>query len=123
MKDFRNLAVWEKAHRLTLSVYAATRKFPSDEKFGLVSQMRRAASSIPANLAEGCGRQGDADFARFVQIAIGSSSELEYFLELARDLGYLDREQYAALSGQTVEVRQMLIAFSKRLRSPEKQNV
>lgn len=79
MQNFRDLKVWGKAHAATLLIYRATDGFPSTERYGLTSQMRRAAASIPANIAEGCGRASDADFARFLQIAFGSASELEYF--------------------------------------------
>lgn len=89
MKDFRNLKVWEKSHQLALAVYKATSTFPRHELYGLTSQIRRACASIPANIAEGCGRSGDAELARFLQIAMGSASELEYHLLLARDLGFL----------------------------------
>jgi hypothetical protein len=78
VKGFRDLKVWEKAHQLTLQVYKATASFPKEEMFGLTSQIRRAAASIPANIAEGCGRSGDAELGRFLQIAMGSASELEY---------------------------------------------
>ena len=89
MKDFRDLKVWEKAHALTLSCYQVTKPFPREEIFGLVSQIRRASASIPANIAEGCGRRGNAELHRFLQIAMGSASELEYHLLLSRDLGHL----------------------------------
>jgi four helix bundle protein len=89
MKDYKKLMVWEKAHQLTLSVYEATKGFPKDELYGLTTQIRRACVSIPANIAEGCGRDGDAELARFFQISMGSSSELEYHLLLAHDLGFL----------------------------------
>jgi four helix bundle protein len=97
MQDFRNLKVWEKAHDLTLGVYGATANFPSHELFGMRSQIRRATMSIPANLAEGCGRGTDPEFRRFVQIAMGSACEVEYFLLLARDLTYLDEVDHARL--------------------------
>jgi four helix bundle protein len=87
MRDFRTLKVWEKAHALVLSVYRATSSFPRDELFGLTSQMRRSAASIPTNIAEGCGANTDAEFARFCQYAVRSSCELEYQLLLSRDLG------------------------------------
>jgi four helix bundle protein len=90
MQDFRKLKVWQKAHQLTLRVYEVTRKFPKAELYGMVSQMRRSWSSIPRNIAEGCGRGTDLDFARFLQISMGSASELEYDLLLSHDLGYLD---------------------------------
>jgi four helix bundle protein len=78
MQSFRNLKVWEKAHAITLDLYSASRSFPRDEVYGLTSQMRRASASIGANIAEGSCRKGDAEFGRFLQIAIGSASELEY---------------------------------------------
>lgn len=96
MQDFRRLTVWSDAHALTLELYGATRDFPDSERFGLTSQLRRASASIPANLAEGCGRGGDADFARFVQIALGSTYEVEYHLQLAHDLGYLKQQKIRA---------------------------
>jgi four helix bundle protein len=87
MRDFRKLMVWQKAHQLTLGIYELTANFPRDEVYGLTSQVRRAAASIPANVAEGCGRDGDTELARFLRIAMGSANELEYHLILARDLG------------------------------------
>ena len=116
MQDFRNLQVWQKAHQFTLNVYRATKRFPDDERFGLTSQLRRAASSIEANLAEGCARGGDADFARFVQIAAGSASEVKCHLLLSRDLGYLESADYESLNAAAVEVKRMLIALLKSLR-------
>ncbi|PYY21893.1 MAG: diversity-generating retroelement protein bAvd family protein [Acidobacteria bacterium] len=111
MKDFRNLEVWQKAHQLTLSAYRATRTFPSDERFGLSGQIRSAASSIPANIAEGCGRRGDAEFHRFLQIAMGSASELEYHLLLSHDLQYLDAKDHKELSDEAVRVKRMLASL------------
>ena len=94
MQDFKKMAVWQKSHALTLALYQATISFPRDEMYGLTSQLRRAGSSIPANIAEGCGRNGNAELARFLYIAMGSASELEYHLLLARDLGYLAEQTY-----------------------------
>ncbi|HEY7404562.1 MAG TPA: four helix bundle protein [Candidatus Angelobacter sp.] len=94
MKDFRELKVWEKAHRLTLLAYKLTEGFPRHELFGLASQVRRCSSSIPANIAEGCGRLGNSEFHRFLQIACGSISELEYHFLLSRDLGFLTESDY-----------------------------
>jgi four helix bundle protein len=110
------LQVWERAHKLTLDVYAATRMFPKEEVYGLTSQLRRAASSIPANIAEGCGRNGDAELARFLSIAIGSANELDYHLLLARDLGYLPSERHQNLSAEVQAVTRMLASFIDRVR-------
>jgi len=115
MRDFRKLAVWQKAHLLTLRIYAASAGFPRDEIYGLTSQLRRSASSIPANIAEGCGRRGDAELARFLDIAMGSASELEYHLYLAHELGYLTNDD-EAVSLETIEVKRMLTGFGQRLR-------
>jgi four helix bundle protein len=94
VQNFRNLKVWEKAHVVTLDVYRSTRAFPKEELYGLTSQMRRSSASIGANIAEGCCRNGDKDFGRFVQIAAGSAGELEYHIVLARDLDLLNADEY-----------------------------
>ena len=120
MGDFKKLHVWERAHRLTLAVYEVTRGFPKEELFGVTSQIRRASSSIPANIAEGYGRGGDLELARFLTIAMGSANELEYHLLLARDLGYLDPSRYASLSEEAQGVGKMLATFIARLRQPKK---
>ena len=111
MKDFRQLKVWDKAHALTLGIYRATAGFPREELFGITSQMRRASSSIAANLAEGCGRTGDGDFHRFINTAAGSAVELEYFLLLARDLSLLSTGTYEQLKGGILEVQRMLASL------------
>jgi four helix bundle protein len=117
MQSFRNLKVWEKAHAVTLDVYGASRSFPKDELFGLTSQMRRASASIGANIAEGSCRKGDTEFGRFLQIAVGSASELEYHLLLARDLRILAATDYERLSGGVVEVKKMLASLIRSCRS------
>ena len=117
MKDFRKQKVWGKAHDLALEVYRVTEAFPKTELFGLTGQIRRACVSIPANIAEGCGRDTDADFARFLQIAMGSASELEYYLLLAHDLGFLTDSVYERLQAKTSEVKQMLTSFIKKLKA------
>jgi len=117
MQSFRNLKVWEKAHVLTLDVYKASKSFPRDEIYGLTSQMRRASVSIGSNIAEGTCRRGDADFARFLQMAAGSASELEYHLLLARDLELLEARDYQQLSDGTVEVKRMLASLMQKLRA------
>lgn len=115
MKDFRELKVWEKSHQLVLAVYKATRPFPKEELYGLTSQLRRSCASVPANIAEGCGRGSDAELARFLQIAMGSASELEYHLLLAYDLGLLTQSGYEALVREATEVKRMLTAFIQKL--------
>ncbi len=117
MQDFRRLKVWEKSHDLVLGIYKVTARFPPAELYGLTSQMRRSVASIPTNIAEGCGRRTDHDFARFLQIAMGSASELEYQLLLARDLGYLPEQDYEPFFNQVTEVEKMLTSFIRRLRA------
>ena len=117
MRDFRKLNVWHKAHKLTLATYGATRHFPKDELYGLTSQSRRSAASIYANIAKGCGRNSTGDFCRFLHIASGSASELEYHFLLARDLQLLDQETHNRLNRDVCEVKQMLTAFVKKLNS------
>ncbi len=115
MEDFKNLKVWVKAHQLTLAIYQCTRRFPKEDVYGLASQMRRAAASIGANIAEGCGRRSDPEMKRFVQIARGSASELEYHLLLARDLQLLTAEEFQDLEEKALEIQRMLASLSQRL--------
>ena len=117
MQSFRNLRVWEKAHRLTLDVYASSKTFPRDEMFGLTSQMRRASASIGMNIAEGCCRKGDVEMVRFLQIAMGSASELEYQFLLAHDLEYLHNPNYECLTAQVVEVKKMLPSLMQKVKA------
>jgi four helix bundle protein len=117
MRDFRKLNVWQKAHSLTVHVYKATSAFPREELYGLTSQIRRASVSIPANIAEGCGRDGTAEFGRFLQIASGSASELEYHLLLAFELTFLSEKDYTILDGQVNEVKRMLNTFPQKLKT------
>jgi len=120
MQDFRNLKVWEKSHRLVLEIYQLTQNFPKEERYGLTSQIRRAAGSIPANIAEGCGRQSDVDFARFVQIGLGSASELEYHIVLAQDLNYLSQTDGENLISKIQELKRMMTPLIRRLRTKQK---
>ena len=115
MRNFKQLKVWEKAHSLVLEIYRTTHQFPTEERFGLTSQLRRAAASVPSNIAEGCGREGERELSRFVSIAAGSASEVEYQLLLARDLGYLNNEQHQALDRYVNEVKRMLVSFLQKL--------
>jgi four helix bundle protein len=120
MQDFRKLLVWQKSHQLTLEVYKISRKYPKEEIYGLTSQTRRAASSIPANIAEGCGRNGGADLARFLDIALGSGCELDYHFILARDLAIITDSDYGRLSTGISEVKQMLCALLQKVRPKQK---
>ena len=117
MQNFRNLKVWRRAHAVALAIHAATEPFPVSERYGLTSPMRRPAASVPANIAEGCGRSSDADFARFLHVASGSAGELECFLLLARDLRMLEDAAHDALATDTQEVKRMLAALVGRLKA------
>jgi len=114
MQDFRNLEVWNKAHKLTLDVYRLTESFPRTEVFGLSIQLRRGAASIATNLAEGCGRAQN-EFGRFLQIAFGSACEVEYQLLLSRDLELIASEKYELLVEKVSEVKKMLHGLMKRV--------
>jgi len=115
MRNFKDLKVWHKAHRFVVSVYEHTRSFPAEERFVLTAQLRKSATSVPSNIAEGCGRESERELARFLSIAAGSASESEYQLLLARDLGYLEPEAHGALDAQVNEVKRMLNSFIKTL--------
>lgn len=117
MRDFHKLIIWQRSHQLTLAVYRISKSFPKEEIFGLISQMRRAVSSIPTNIAEGCGRASNKDFAHFLQIAIGSATEVEYQLLLAHDINYINDDDYQALTDETVVVRKMIIKYQSELKS------
>ena len=115
MKDFRDLKVWEKSHKLTLEIYAVTAGFPRPELYGLTSQIRRCSASIGANIAEGCGKRGNNEFQRYLQIASGSASELDYHLLLSRDLGFLPDASYRELAKNLIEVRKMLTSLLQKI--------
>ena len=117
LKDFRKLVVWQKSHQLTLAIYKASRAFPKEELYGLTSQIRRSSASIPANIAEGCGRHGDRELSRFLQIAMGSASEVEYHLLLAYDLEIMRKCDYEQLNREVIEVKKMLSSLIKKTRT------
>ena len=116
MRNYEDVEVWRKVHALTIELYRITEGFPRREMFGLTSQIRRAEGSIGANLAEGCGRWGEVELARYVQIAMGSASELQNHLRLAEDLGFLDEPDYRPLVNAVTSIRQMLTALLQTLR-------
>jgi four helix bundle protein len=117
MRDFRQIRVWEKAHQLTLEIYKATAKFPREELYGITSQLRRASASIAANIAEGFGRGGNLELARFLQIGMGSAFEVEYHLLLAKDLGLITKEVNDRLEARIIEVKRMLAALLLKVRT------
>lgn len=114
MRDFRKLDVWEKSHRLVLEIYKITQNFPATEQYGLTSQMRRSAASIPTNIAEGCGRDSDAELKRFLLIAMGSASKLEYQLLPSHELKFLNSTDHRCLNDQTTEVKRMAAPHSSK---------
>lgn len=115
MQDFKKLVVWQKAHQLALAIYKGTMRFSKEELYGLTSQMRRAGVSISATIAEGCGRRSKVDFARFLQISVGSASELEYHLVLAHDLGFMKGQDFQAVTEETIVVKKMRTALIGKL--------
>ena len=117
MKDFRDLIVWEKSHRLTLEIYRVTERFPKHEQYGLTSQIRRCSASMGANIAEGCGKRSNNEFQRYLQIASGSASELDYHLLLSRDLSFLQEAEYQALKASLTEIRKMLTSLLRKIES------
>src|SRR5690349_17277001 len=116
MQDFKQPKVWQKSHSLVVRIYSATTPFPEHERYGITNQMRRAAFSIPANIAEGCARGSRTEFRQFLDIAAGSASELEYLLLLARDLGFLTEKQHIGLCATLHDVRLMLTRLIQRVR-------
>ena len=119
MQNYKELKVWQKAHQLTLNVYKESKSFPKDELYSLTNQLRRACSSIPANIVEGCGKNSQADLANFLNIALGSANESEYFILLSKDLEYLSPGIYELLSDQVNEVKAMLISLISKDRAPK----
>jgi four helix bundle protein len=112
MRPYRDLLAWQKAHALTLEIYRVTRDYPRVEQYGLISQTRRAAASVPANLAEGCGKRSMPQLRHSVDLASGSLSELEYWLVLARDLGYLSPKHHARIDRDLDEVRRLVLGLA-----------
>ena len=122
MQNYKDLKVWLLAHQFTLNVYKVTKVFPKEEVFGLTSQLRRAAASIAANIAEGCGRGTQGDFGKFLQIALGSANESEYFLLLSKDLAYIQQSEFDLRYREVNDVKAMLISLIQKVKS-SKQNI
>ncbi len=117
MRNFRSLSVWQKSHELTLEIYKSTASFPKEELYGLVTQMRRSASSVPSNIAEGCGRNTQSQLAHFLNIALGSASELEYQILLAKDLNFLSDQIFKEQTNQIIEINRMLTSLHQKVLS------
>ena len=115
LKNFKELKVWQKSYKLCLKVYKITKKFPKTEVYSFTSQMRRAALSIPCNIAEGYGRKTTPDYLRFLYMSYGSICELETQILLAGDLGYLEKENFSVLHSAIGEVERMLKALIKSI--------
>jgi four helix bundle protein len=117
MQNFRDLKIWQKGHQLTLDIYKLTNAFPKSEMFSLMSQMRRAAISVPANVAEGCVQSSDAGFAKFLYHSLGSASELEYYVELSKDLEFINLDTHDAFLKKAIEVKRMITPFIQKLKA------
>ena len=116
MQNYKDLKVWQKSHEFTLKVYTITKSFPKEEKYSLTNQLKRAASSIPANIAEGCGKNSQLDFANFLNIALGSANESEYYILLAKDLQYIRQDSFEDLNKIINEIKAMLISLINKVR-------
>lgn len=117
MQNFRDLKVWENAHLLVIKLYKTTTKFPKEEIYGITNQIRRAAVSVPTNIAEGCGRFTKPDFAKFLQISMGSACEIEYLLFLSGELEFTDKNEYEELNKDIVEIKKMLTSLIQKVRA------
>jgi four helix bundle protein len=115
MSDYKKLRVWKYAHKLVLQIYQTTKSFPEEEKYGIVSQIRRSASSIPTNIAEGCGQLDNSNLVRFLGIARGSAFELEYLILLSKDLDYLKKEEYSEFNEKIEQLIGMITNLIKSL--------
>lgn len=116
MKTFRDLLIWQKAMNLVTNTYQITQKFPKEELFGLTSQIRRSAISLPSNIAEGYGRDSNKELLRFIKIVIGSLFEFQTQIEIAKNINYLNENEFKNLYEETRELEAMIISFSKRLK-------
>jgi four helix bundle protein len=117
MRDFKKYDIWQLSHELTLEIYKVTYLFPKDEKYGLISQIRRASSSIPTNISEGCGRNSDAEFNQFLNIALGSALETEYLLILSKDLAYLKNDVFLNMESKINLIKSKIYNLKLKLTS------
>jgi four helix bundle protein len=121
--DFKNLEVWQVAHKVACEVYRVTTNFPRAEEYGLTAQLRRSAASMAANIAEGSGRRGDVEFSRFVRISLGSATELEYHLLLSRDIGLMAPSTHEGLSVQVLRMQGMLAGLNRVLKRSKRTGI
>jgi len=117
MRDYKKYEVWKQSHKLALKVYEVTKTFPSDEKFGIISQLRRASLSVPTNIVEGASRYSEKEFAYFINIASSSSAEIEYLLEFSKDISYISQKTNESLKKEVISIRKMLNVLHKKLKS------
>lgn len=115
MRDFKKYEIWQLGHELVLSLYKETRNFPKEELYGIISQIRRAAVSIPANIAEGCGRDSDKEFNYFLNIALGTAAETEFLQILSKDLGYLDNDRFQFLDEKINLIKSKIYKLKEKL--------
>ncbi len=115
MKEYKNLEVWKRAHRMTIDIYQLTKSFPKEEQYGLTSQLRRAMASVSTNITEGCGRNSQREFSRFLQISGGSASEVEYLILLTRDLKFIKESEYQKFVKEIISIQKMLHALIKMI--------
>lgn len=115
MRDFRKYEVWQLSHQLTLNIYLTTKQFPDSEKYALVQQIRRAAYSIPTNIAEGSAKLSEKEFVRFLDISLGSATELDYLLELSKDLNYIDTEIFILLNEKIISIKKLLYTLQLKI--------
>lgn len=115
MRDFKKYDIWKLSHELTLAIYKISNEFPKEENFNIISQLRRAAVSIPTNISEGCGRESDTEFNRFLTIALGSASETEYLILLSKDLGYINHPTFEKLNSEINRIKQKIYSLKQKL--------
>ncbi|NCT77044.1 MAG: four helix bundle protein [Chitinophagaceae bacterium] len=120
MQDYKKLKVWQQAHQFVLTIYKISGSFPDSERYGLQNQLRRSAYSIPANIAEGCGKNSGAELAHFLNTSLGSANEVDYYLLLINDLGYINAEEYVNLNAGINEIKAMLITLIQKVRLNKK---
>lgn len=116
MRDYKKYTVWQDSHELTMITYKLTKQFPKEELFGITSQLRRATSSIPTNIAEGCGRESDADFRRFLVMAHGSATEVEYLIFLSAELDYVSKTEFDEFTEKVIILRKQLRKLIDKLK-------